>query len=135
MLGPRIECPDSSSGEALLAPVVGRRLLGCDVGRAQWRITYAPLGDAALNWQRAASSNFLFRKGLLREHVERRRKRKEGRRGGEKKKKKGAKVASRGILEPAAPSIALPIIRCLRVLQGWDRRRMTSASMLQNLPK
>jgi len=48
--------------EHLLAPVVGRCLLGCDVGRP---VAHHLLGDAALNWQRAASSNFLFRKGLL----------------------------------------------------------------------
>ena len=48
--------------EHLLAPVIGRCLLGCDVGRP---VAHHLLGDAALNWQRAASSNFLFRKGLL----------------------------------------------------------------------
>ena len=62
--------------EHLLAPVVGRRLLGGNVGRP---VAHHLLGDAALNWQRAASSNFLFRKGLLLcKHVERRK----GKRGG-----------------------------------------------------
>jgi hypothetical protein len=89
MLGPRMECPGSPSAaremtgklcfavkrKHLLAPVVGRRFLGGDVGRP----VAHHLGDAALNWQRATSSNFPFRKGLLLfEHVERRK----GKRGG-----------------------------------------------------
>jgi len=62
--------------EHLLAPVVGRRFLGGDVGRP---VAHHLLGDAALNWQRATSSDFLFRKGLLPcEQVERRK----GKRGG-----------------------------------------------------
>jgi hypothetical protein len=104
MLGPRMECPVSLSAaremmgtgsagkvlgsagkgssafavkrEHLLAPVVGRRLLGCDVGSP---VVYHLLGDTALNWKRTASSNFLFQKGLLLcKHVERRK----GKRGG-----------------------------------------------------
>ena len=37
--------------EHVLAPVVGRRVLGGDVGRP---VAHHLLGDAALNWQRAA---------------------------------------------------------------------------------
>jgi hypothetical protein len=130
MLGPRMECPGSPyaargmtgklclqcSASICLHLSLGGASLAATWG-AQWRITF---GDAVLNWQRAASSNFFFRKGLLLcEHVERR---KGKRRGGKSLRIIGTGVSGRGVSRGLDAFVSLHHAR-VRVLEVDERAR------------